>query len=157
VRSVICWSYGHVPQCQPDWVEAQPAEVSAAGIAVTAADVEAAGPGVEASPTAWAGDIPEATETLAPGVLAAASASCGLTRRVTELPVTGDGAFTSASACVGESGCGPPADAAGTNATDMRIARTPRPVASRCFVIALLLSVDHMKVVLSELTIKMAN
>lgn len=92
VVSVIrCW-YGHVPHsCHAAFAEQATDEVVApigrttvAGVA----DRETAG----ASPTAWVSDMPAATDTVAPGVVAAASASWALTARIVEPLCTAAGA-----------------------------------------------------------------
>src|SRR5216684_1807429 len=68
--------------------------------------VAAAVVGSGARPTACCNDSPGATDTVAPGREAAASASCGLTARVAEPLWTAAGASMSACACAGGSGRG---------------------------------------------------
>ena len=55
-------------------------------------------------PTAWAGESPGETATVAPGRDAADSASCALTRRVVEPLAAGAAAPISACACAGAAG-----------------------------------------------------
>ena len=114
VSVIRCW-YGQMPHS----VHCAFAEHAVAAVmvpmglttGVAAVDVELDGidtDGVDTGnrPTAWAGESPGETATVAPGRDAADSASCALTRRVVEPLAAGAAAPISACACAGAAGWG---------------------------------------------------
>src|SRR5713101_8740576 len=108
---------------------------------LTTGDPVAAAAGIGARPTACCNDSPGATDTVAPGREAAASASCGLTARVAEPLWPAAGATMCACACACGSGLGPPAPAAGVRTTPTTAAHRPATAARWCFFMCTLLLV----------------